>query len=128
MGRKAVPAPGEFARAVAKDIEWELLQAGYSQRAFAPLVDMSHSYLGDRIKNQYPFTIEDADRIYTKLGIRPGERLAAIEQRFIGGTVTRLFPRDAAPVGGSVDAMPIDEPYAANTDASHLSEEDQDTP
>lgn len=69
MARGADTRPGEIERATLAIIERQMSDSGYSQRAFAPLVGISHGRLSKMFKGESTLTVTELAKMCEVLGL-----------------------------------------------------------
>lgn len=65
------PEPGPLSRAFAARVQAVMDDGGVTISALAKAAGLSRNYLGKRLRNETPFTFNDAESICRALGIEP---------------------------------------------------------
>lgn len=65
------PVPGPLARAFSRRIRLELTDRGMTAQALAAAAGISRSYLGKRLRDEAPFSLNDVEAICKALRIEP---------------------------------------------------------
>jgi transcriptional regulator with XRE-family HTH domain len=64
-------APSDYARAVSAEIRKLMGARWMSNAGLAKATSLSQNYLGKRLRDELPFTLNDIDRIAKALGVDP---------------------------------------------------------
>lgn len=65
------PEPGELARAFSAHVRMVMARERVTAKALANATKISRSYLGKRLRDEAPFTLNDVEAICKALGIQP---------------------------------------------------------
>lgn len=68
MVQRKQPVSGKFARAVAAEIRAAMARRRLSNAQLADLSSLSRSYIGKRLRDETPFTLNDIEAICGALG------------------------------------------------------------
>jgi DNA-binding phage protein len=63
------PEPGRYARAFSAHVRQVMASTGVTASALAVTTGMSRNYLGKRLRDEVPFTLNDVEVISAALGI-----------------------------------------------------------
>lgn len=63
------PKPGELARAFSEHVREVMDEGGVTTSALAIAAGLSRTYLGKRLRDEMPFTLNDVEAISKALGI-----------------------------------------------------------
>lgn len=69
MATRKADAPGDYARAVSKEVRSQLGILRISQATLARRTNLSENYLSKRLRDEFPFTLNDIERIAGALGL-----------------------------------------------------------
>jgi transcriptional regulator with XRE-family HTH domain len=65
------PVPGPLARAFSRRVRLEMTDQGITAKDLATTAGLSRSYLGKRLRDEAPFTLNDVEAICVALRIEP---------------------------------------------------------
>jgi transcriptional regulator with XRE-family HTH domain len=65
------PVPGPLARAFSRRVRLEMTDQTITAQALAAMSGLSRSYLGKRLRDEAPFTLNDVEAICVALKIEP---------------------------------------------------------
>lgn len=71
------PVSGRFARTVAAEVRAAMARRYLSAAQLAELAGLSRSYIGKRLRNETPFTLNDIEAICAALGEEPTDFIQA---------------------------------------------------
>lgn len=65
------PPPGKYARAFSERVRMARARERLTEQALADACGMSKTYLGKRLRDEVPFTLNDMEVLCKVLGIKP---------------------------------------------------------